>query len=394
MPFTTKRQPVILTAEETHRLKALRDCRSAEQRHTLHAAILLDLAAGMGDTAVAVSSRVNRHTVALCARKFLQFGLDAALGDLPRPGRARKITGDAIAWVLHCACMKPKDVGYPHELWTCTLLQTHVRRHCVEAGYPCLSTLSRSRLHKILKQGEVRPHKIRYYVERRDPEFESKMAEVLHVCKEVEIVNAELLSGALKEPSVVTISHDEKPGIQAIAVTAPDLPPAPNRHRSHLRDYEYIRLGTVSLLAGLDLHSGRVTEIVSEHHASAGFIQFLTKLDQTYPRPNPYPAPARQSLRPYLKGDQSLAGASPQPIPVRLYAQTWVLAEHRGNHVQQNGSQHAARYPRRHQTGTHRPHPPLLRPNQHGPSDLPLEVQNGGDFDRLVKFGCPPLFND
>ena len=285
MPFTTKRQPVILTAEETHRLKALRDCRSAEQRHTLHAAILLDLAAGMGDTAVAVSSRVNRHTVALCARKFLQFGLDAALGDLPRPGRARKITGDAIAWVLHCACMKPKDVGYPHELWTCTLLQTHVRRHCVEAGYPCLSTLSRSRLHKILKQGEVRPHKIRYYVERRDPEFESKMAEVLHVCKEVEIVNAELLSGALKEPSVVTISYDEKPGIQAIAVTAPDLPPAPNRHRSHLRDYEYIRLGTVSLLAGLDLHSGRVTEIVSEHHASAGFIQFLTKLDQTYPAP-------------------------------------------------------------------------------------------------------------
>jgi transposase len=283
MPFTTKRQKLSLAADEKQRLEGLRRSRSGEKRGALHAGILLDVAAGMSDGAVARHNGVNRHTVALCARKFLQFGLEAALGELPRPGKRRRIPDDAIAWVLHCACEKPKELGYAYELWTYSLLQGHVRKHCVVAGHPSLKKLSRSRLHRILTKGEIRPHKIRYYVERRDPEFAPKMAEVLHLYKEVEIVNAELLEGTLKEPPVVTISYDEKPGIQALATTTPDLSPVPNRFRSHLRDSEYQRLGTVSLLAGLDLHSGRVTEIVSERHASADFIALLGKLDDTYP---------------------------------------------------------------------------------------------------------------
>ena len=96
--------------------------------------------------------------------------------------------------------------------------------------------LSRSKLHRILTQGEIRPRKIRYYVERRDPEFERKMIDVLHVYKEVEIVNAGLVEGTLKEPSTVAISYDEKPGIQALAPTTPDPAPAPNQGSSHLRD--------------------------------------------------------------------------------------------------------------------------------------------------------------
>src|SRR5450432_2894168 len=217
MPFTTKRQRVILTADEKRRLESLRRSRSGEKRETLHAGILLDLASSKSDGAVARINRVNRHTVALCARKFLQFGLEAALGELPRPGKSRRIPDDAIAWVLSCACEKPKELGYAYELWTYSLLQEHVRRHCLEAGHPSLTELSRSRLHRILTQGEIRPHKIRYYVERRDPEIDAGMAVVLHVYKEVEIVNEELIKGTLKEPAVVTISYDEKPGIQALA---------------------------------------------------------------------------------------------------------------------------------------------------------------------------------
>src|SRR5450631_3004926 len=283
MLFTLKRQAISLAADEKQRLESLRRSRSGEKRETLHAAILLDLASGMTDGAVARSNRVNRHTVALCIRKFLQFGLGAALGELPRPGKTRRIPDDAITWVLHCACQKPKDLGYSYELWTYALLQTHVRQHCLAANHPSVLELSRSKLHRILTQGELRPHKIRYYVERRDPEFERKMIEVLHVYKDVEIVNAGLLEGTLKEPSTVTISYDEKPGIQALAPTTPDRPPAPNQYPSHLRDYEYKRLGTVSLLAGLDLHTGRVTEIVSDRHASADFIALLGKLDAGYP---------------------------------------------------------------------------------------------------------------
>lgn len=249
----------------------------------MHSAILLDCASGLSDSAVAAANGVNRHTVALCVGKFLQFGMDAALRDLPRPGKSRSIPDDAITWMLDLACQKPKDLGYSDELWTYALLQGHVRKHCLGAGHRSLLELSRSKLHRILTQGQVKPHKIRYYVERRDPEFERKMIEVLHVYKEVEIVNAGLLSGTLKEPTTVTISYDEKPGIQALATTTPDRSPVTNQHPSHLRDYEYKRLGTVSLLAGLDLHTGRVTEIVRDNHASVDFIALLSKIDAEYP---------------------------------------------------------------------------------------------------------------
>ena len=283
MPFVTKRQPLTLSATDRERLEDLRRSRRAEKREVLHATILLDCANGASDNAVAAANGVNRHTVALCIRKFLQFGIDAALGELPRPGKSRRIPDDAIAWVLHCACQKPKDLGYSYELWTYALLQSHVRKHCLAASHPSLRELSRSKLHRILTQGEVKPHKIRYYVERRDLEFERKMIEVLHVYKDVEIVNAGLVEATLKEPSTVTISYDEKPGIQALAPTTPDRPPAPNQYPSHLRDYEYQRLGTVSLLAALDLHTGRVTEIVRDRHASVDFIALLGKLDADYP---------------------------------------------------------------------------------------------------------------
>lgn len=283
MPFTTKHPPLALSAEQKQELEKLRRSRTEEKRGIQHAALLLDVAAGMSASAVARRNGVSRHTVALCVRKFLQFGLEAALGDLPRPGKSRRIPDDAIAWVLHCSCQKPKELGSSYELWTYALLQQHVRKHCIDAGHPDLSGLSRSKLHRILTQGELKPHKIRYYVERRDPEFERKMVEVLHVYQEVEIINAGLVEGSLKEPSVVTISYDEKPGIQALAPTTPDRPPKPNKFASHLRDYEYKRLGTVSLLAGLDLHTGRVTETVCDRHASADFIVLLGKLDEAYP---------------------------------------------------------------------------------------------------------------
>src|SRR5580698_10588501 len=128
MPFTTKRQDIALSAGEKQQLENLRRSRGGEKRAALHAGILLDLASGMSDGAAARSNSVNRHTVALCARKFLQFGLEAALGELPQPGKERQIPDDAIAWVQHCACQKPKELGYAYELWTYSLLQQHVRK--------------------------------------------------------------------------------------------------------------------------------------------------------------------------------------------------------------------------------------------------------------------------
>jgi transposase len=282
MPFAKKRKSLNLTETERGMIERISRSRSEEKRRTVRAAILLDSLTGLSDQAIANKHRVNRNTVVLCINKCLQFGLEAALGELPRQGKPRVVPDDAIAWVLHCACQKPKDLGYSYELWTYKLLTNHIRKHCTDAGHPALQKLSRSKLHRILTQAEIRPHKIRYYVERRDPEFERKMADVLHVYKEVQVINAGLANGARPESGTISISFDEKPGIQALAPTAPDRSPVPGKYPSHLRDYEYERLGTVSLLAGLDLHTGQVTEIVSDSHKSSDFIVFLQKLDAAY----------------------------------------------------------------------------------------------------------------
>lgn len=289
MPFPKRRPPLQFTAEELRRLQSIRKSRTEQKRRTLRAAILLDSLSGQTDAGIARHHHISRSTVILCIRKCLQSGLETALKELPRPGKPRQLPDDAKAWVQFCACQKPKELGYSYELWTYRLLTAHIRQHCVAAGHPALRKLSRSKLHKILHEGELRPHKIRYYVERRDPAFASKMANVLHVYKEVEIINDGLLRGEVRELGMVTISYDEKPGIQALAVTTPDRPPVVGQHASHLRDYEYKRLGTVSLLAGLDLHSGRVIDTLSNTHKSSDFITFLKKLDDTYP--------ARQKIR-------------------------------------------------------------------------------------------------
>lgn len=289
MAFPKKRQTLQFTDEELRDLGSIRNSRKDEKRRVIRAAILMESITGKSDQVIAREHRISRGTVVNCVRKCLQLGVKGALAELPRPGRPRRLSDDSIVWVRDLSCQKPKDLGYSYELWTYTLLIAHVRQHCAAAGHPQLEKLSRSKLHAILHKAELRPHKIRYYVECRDEAFESKMANVLHVYKEVEIINDGLVRGEIADGNednlgMVTISYDEKPGMQALAVTTPDRPPVANKHASHLRDHEYKRLGTVSLLAGLDLHTGRVIEEVSNTHKSSDFIAFLKKLDRAYPQ--------------------------------------------------------------------------------------------------------------
>src|SRR6266436_5709989 len=82
---------------------------------------------------------------------------------------------------------------------------------------------------------------------------------------------------------VAIVSYDEKPGIQALATTAPDLPPEPGVHATFARDHEYKRHGTVSLLAGIDLLTGKVHAFVKDRHRSREFIEFLKLIDAAYP---------------------------------------------------------------------------------------------------------------
>jgi transposase len=155
---------------------------------------------------------VHHQTVQRCIERAAAFGLFAALDDGARPGRTATITAEAKAWLMSLACRKAKDFGYPHELWTTRLLARHAREHGPAAGRACLAKLAQGTVCKILDAHGVKPHKIRYYRERRDPEFEEKMAHVLCIYCEVEVLKE------TKEPNdaVAIISYDEKPGVQTI----------------------------------------------------------------------------------------------------------------------------------------------------------------------------------
>ena len=123
---------------------------------------------------------------------------------------------------------------------------------------------------------EIKPFRIQYYCEKRDPDFEAKMHEVLLVYKQIEMLfdeNGELFIPA-GEHDVHTYSYDEKPGIQAIATTGKDLNPTTNCGTIK-RDYEYKRLGTVSLLAAIDLLTGKAVPLVRDKHTSDELLTSL-----------------------------------------------------------------------------------------------------------------------
>ena len=276
-----------LSDEDRDYLKALSQKRTIQAQVVDRARILLYKADGMTFQQIADKLAISTATVRLCISKFQKGGLDAALFDVQRPGRPSEITDDAKAWMIHIACQRPTELGYAQELWTLTSLHKYIQKHAEEAGYPRLSTVTKPYIQKFLKEQDMKPFKIKYYCEKRDPDFESKMHEVLLVYKQIEMQfdkDGKLIP--FEKDAVHTLSYDEKPGIQAIATTGEDRPPIPNTDKSngYQRDYEYVRLGTLSLLAAIDLLSGEAIPLVSETHKSSDFVTFLKKLDEKYPK--------------------------------------------------------------------------------------------------------------
>ena len=279
----SRRPGLLLTAEETKLLDELRGSLTASVRDVHRAQILWRYHAGESVTGIARALKTTRVSVAKWIDKALQMGVKEGMKDTPHKPREAVITDDAKAWVVHLACSKPKDLGYAAELWTRSALARHVRKQAVQAGYPALAKAAKATVQRILAAQTLQPHKVKYYLERRDPLFEQKMRDVLLVYQEVAMQNEALNSKAVSPLEVITVSVDEKPGVQAIGATSPDLAPVAGKHPTVARDPEYKRFGTWSILAALDLHDGHVTARVEERHRSAEFILLLKDLDAYYP---------------------------------------------------------------------------------------------------------------
>lgn len=260
-----KSSTITLSFEDRAYLETQTKARTIQAQTVVRARILLLKADGYSIEAIADKVDMNRKSVMLCINKFNEGGIENALFDAPGRGRNAEITDDEKAWIINIACQKPVDLGYSAEVWTRALLTKHINKFAEEAGHTRLSTISQSKVRTILEEADIKPNKIKYYCKNRDPDFDQKMHNVLLVYKQL------------------SLQFDEKPGIQAIATTSDDLLPDDN-HSTISRDYEYKRLGTISLLTGIDLQTEEAIPLVKESHNSSDYVEFLKLLDNKYPK--------------------------------------------------------------------------------------------------------------
>jgi transposase len=278
MAGKTRRAALVLTEEQRAMLERLAGSRTAPVREVERAGVMLGYAEGASITDLQRRIGLSRPAIYKCIDKALAAGVQAGLKDAYHRPHEPEIGDEARAWVVSIACTKPKDHGLAAELWTISELARFVSGHAEAAGFPRLARAGKTTVWRILDDSDIKPHRIRYYLEKRDPDFDRKMQEVLMVYREVSI-NAEVDGPA----PVYSVSVDEKPGVQALGLTAPDLPPVPGKKPAVGRDYEYVRHGTVSILAGIDLHSGHIFANVEDRHRSIEFIGLLERLDEYYP---------------------------------------------------------------------------------------------------------------
>ncbi len=277
-----KASSIELSNEEREYLELQTRARTIQVQTVTRARILLLRADAMSIDAIADKVGLNRCSVMLCLKKFKEGGIENALFDAPGRGRNAEITDEEKAWIINIACQKPVDFGYAVETWTYAKLTSHINKTAEAAGYTRLSTIQKSTVNTILDKADIKPHKITYYCENRDPDFDSKMHNVLLVYKQLEMQFNESGELTVSDDSPVhVLSYDEKPGIQAIATTSDDLMPD-ERHPTISRDYEYKRLGTLSLLAAIDLQTGEAIPLVRDKHSSREYIEFLKLLDDKY----------------------------------------------------------------------------------------------------------------
>ena len=276
------RAALVLSPEHRMMIKELAASRTAPVREVQRAKILLGYADGNSITQLQRQHGFGRPMIYRCIDKALAAGVQMGLKDKYHRPHEPEITQEAKAWVVSIACTKPKDHGLAAELWTISALAKFVCERADAAGFARLANAGKSTVWRILDGNDIKPHKIRYYLEKRDPEFDRKMQEVLMVYRDVSIYREGAVHDARPNP-IYSVSVDEKPGVQAIGLTAPDLPPVAGKFRAVGRDYEYVRRGTVSILAGIDLHSGHIFANVEDRHRSVEFIGLLKQLDQHYP---------------------------------------------------------------------------------------------------------------
>jgi len=249
--MSRKAAPIVVTVEEQKALESLANSRTAPYRQVQRARLVLLAAEGMANTAIAQEVGLSRTMVAQWRQRFIGERL-AGLADQPRPGKPRQYSDTDRLRVIETACtQKPK--GETH--WS-------VRTLAQATG------VGRDTVHQILRQANLKPHRVGTFSHSPDPDFAAKVVDVvgLYVCP---------------PKHAVVLCVDEKTQVQALDRRQPLLPMRPGQIERRTHDYK--RNGTVQLYAALQVHAGHVISRIEERHRSREFIAFMNQLLRAYP---------------------------------------------------------------------------------------------------------------
>jgi transposase len=189
VPDISHRPKLSFTQKELDYLTRLSHSRNQAASIVERAKIILLSHQGKNDTEISRELKVDYKTVRKWIQRVLDLGVKEGLVDKSRSGRPQDISAESRAWIVSLACMKPKDLGHPHEIWTQRLLVKHIRENCIKEGHPDLSKINQGTVSKILNASKIKPHKISSYVAKVDPDFDKKAAYVLDTYREAERLN-------------------------------------------------------------------------------------------------------------------------------------------------------------------------------------------------------------
>jgi putative transposase len=244
-------QPITATAEQQQELLVMSRSLKIERRYSQRASVILLSLQGKSLDDIIEATGMSKPVVNKWRQRFRRYGLDG-LKDAPRSGKPSVITARQKALVVQKACEKPTG-GYTN--WS-------QERIAEQVG------ISQSKVHQILKQADLKPHKTDYWCGKSpDPEFESKMIAIV---------------GLYMNPpeNAIVLCVDEKTQIQALDRTQPVLPLKEKAPRRLTATYK--RNGTVALIAALAVHSGEITANTIKSNNADNFLRFLKKLDRLY----------------------------------------------------------------------------------------------------------------
>lgn len=240
-----------LTQVQKRELMVMSRSHKLERRYTDRASVILLSADNKTLDQIMAATGLSRRAVVKWRNRFREKGMEG-LKDSPRPGKKPFISAEKKALVIQKSCEKPEG-GYTN--WS-------QRRIAKEIG------ISQSKVHQILKQADLKPHKLEYWCGKSpDPEFEQKMVNIV---------------GLYMNPpeNAIVLCVDEKTQIQALDRTQPELPLRSGNPKRQTATYK--RHGTVSLIASLAVHTGEITAKTMKSNNAANFLGFLKKLDRTY----------------------------------------------------------------------------------------------------------------